>query len=171
MSKSRSRPQSPLAVAEQANEQGDHLLATADALFRFANECCRQHRRYARLIDRDVDESEQEGALRLVETCDALLAEMIEAYAAAARGQSRNGDLWWHRANGLWQASREFARRHSWCDRSSRELSAAAPSTLARLALEYDLEASALLLLHQAIDAYREARPEAELKGSNGRHS
>ena len=47
----------------------------ADVLFRSAAECCRQHRRYARLIEMETDESEQIAALRLVAASDEQLAQ------------------------------------------------------------------------------------------------
>ena len=142
------------------------LCEKADALFRFAAECCRQHRRYACLVDHDVSDSEQQAALRLVAICDELLLEHVEAYEKrAANEQQHREESWFRRANALWMASREYARRHRVSDMESRRLAAHDARKLGRLTLEYDLEASALLALKQAIDEYRAARPEAELNG------
>src|SRR4051794_25334548 len=52
----------------------------ADLLFRSAAECCRQHRRYSRLIEMETSEMEQRAALRLVAASDETLAEAATAY-------------------------------------------------------------------------------------------
>ena len=72
-------------------------------------------------------------------------------------------EAWWHRANALWHASREYARRHRGCDRAGRDMAGAQHSSdmLASLNIEYELEASALLALKHATEAYRKVRPEA----------
>src|SRR5687768_9529525 len=115
------------------------LCEKADALFRFASECCRQHRRYASLVDHDVSESEQHAALRLVALCDELLTEHVEAYERrAANEQQHRDEPWWRKANALWMASREYARRHRVSDMDSRRLAAHDARKLGRLALEYD---------------------------------
>ena len=135
----------------------------ADVLFRSAAECCRQHRRYARLVEMETDESEQRAALKLVAASDEQLAHAASAYESScmkANGERR--DEWWHKANNLWHACREYARRHSASDRASGEFRAHNASKLASLAVEYDLEASALLALQQSVDAYRKLRPEAD---------
>jgi hypothetical protein len=46
-------------------------------------------------------------------------------------------------------------------DGASRRSTKHDPETLADLVVQYDLEASALLALRQAADAYRKVRPEA----------
>jgi S-DNA-T family DNA segregation ATPase FtsK/SpoIIIE len=66
----------------------------ADILFRSAAECCRQHRRYARLVEMGTDESEQRAALRLVGASDEQLAEAglratQDVITAAMKKQSR----------------------------------------------------------------------------------
>ena len=135
----------------------------ADILVRSAAECCRQHHRYARLVQMETDEREQCAALKLVAASDEQLADAAAAYEAScmkANGERR--DEWWHKANNLWHACREYARRHSLSDRASGEFRAHGASKLASLAVEYDLEASALLALQQAVDAYRKLRPEAD---------
>ena len=139
----------------------------ADALFRSAAETCRQRRRYAWLVEREVDDAEQHGALKLVALSDELLEEAATAYEHSCMDRNGGGkDEWWHRANALWHACREYQRRHSLSDRASGEFRAHDASKFAALALEYDLEASALLALQQAVEAYRKARPEAEVNGT-----
>ena len=142
----------------------------ADALFRSAAECCRQHRRYARLIEMNTDESEQRAALRLVASSDEQLAQAAEAYESSCmKMNGERGDDWWHRANNLWHACREYARRHSMSDRASGEFRAHDANKLNSLNVEYELEASALLALQHAVDAYRKIRPEADWNTSTTR--
>ena len=159
-------PKSKSAAAPVLEPPAPTLCEKADALFRFASECCRQHRRYATLVDHDICEPEQQAALRLVALCDELLLEQVNAYEKRAANDQRHRDEeWWHRANALWMASREYARRHTMSDVDSSRFSRHDSDKLGRLALEYDLEASALLALHHAIEGYRKSRPEAELNG------
>ncbi|HUQ80624.1 MAG TPA: hypothetical protein VM076_05795 [Gemmatimonadaceae bacterium] len=135
----------------------------ADILFRSAAECCRQHRRYARLVEMETDEEEQRAALRLAVACDEQLAAASTAYESSCmKVNGERNDEWWHRANNLWQACREYARRHSLSDRASGEFRAHDASKLTALGVEYELEASALLAMQHAVDAYRKLRPEAD---------
>ena len=139
------------------------ICEKADILFRSAAECCRQHRRYARLIEMNTEEIEQRAALRLVAASDETLVEAASAYETSCvtvNGERR--DDWWHKANNLWHACREYARRHSLSDRASGEFRAHDVTKLASLGIEYELEASALLAMQHAVDAYRKLRPEAD---------
>ena len=143
----------------------------ADILFRSAAECCRQHRRYARLIEMETDESEQRAALRLVAASDEQLSDAAAAYEASCmkvNGERR--DEWWHKANSLWHACREYARRHSLSDRASGEFRAHDVTKLTSLGVEYELEASALLALQHAVDAYKKLRPAADWSTSPARN-
>jgi hypothetical protein len=136
----------------------------ADAMLRAALECCHQHDRYARLVERPALEAEHHAADEMCAVVTKALAELAELYYEAANRLGGNGkpdDDWWHRANALWHASREFGRRQTCYERVSRRGSARKPDTLGDLVLQYDLEASALLALRQAADAYRKARPGA----------
>jgi hypothetical protein len=134
----------------------------ADALCRCAAECCRQHERFAHLVQLGALREEQRAARTLVALCDDALAELATCYEKAADKAHPSGDdACWHAANGLWLASREYARRTRTSARAARALVERGDrSQLAELALDYDLEASALLLLKQATEAYRKARPE-----------
>jgi hypothetical protein len=139
------------------------LCCKADALYRAAAECCRQHERVARLLAKSSDEAEERAAHETLDHCDRTLAAMAESYARAGASMHADGDdeAWWHKANALWHASREFARRHLESDRASRRTSSKhAPAALAHLNMDYELEASALLALRQAAEAYRRTRPE-----------
>ena len=142
----------------------------ADVLFRSAAECCRQHRRYARLVEMETDEAEQHAALRLVAASDEQLAESAAAYESSClQMNGERQDEWWHRANNLWHACREYARRHSLSDRASGEFRAHDVGKLTSLEVEYELEASALLALQHAVEAYRKLRPEADWNSTTPR--
>ena len=164
-------PLPPMPKTKQRRPAADPPVAApepticnlADLLFRSAAECCRQHRRYSRLIEMETSEIEQRAALRLVAASDETLAEAAAAYEASCmKVNGERADDWWHRANNLWQACREYARRHSLSDRASGEFRAHNASKLASLGVEYELEASSLLALQHAVEAYRKLRPEAD---------
>ncbi|HNV75421.1 MAG: hypothetical protein IPF87_12135 [Gemmatimonadetes bacterium] len=152
---------------------GDHAAietprTQADRMFRAAQECIRQRHRYARLVERAAHEEEQQGALRIACICDDVLIASVKAYeTTTATGSAHREEDWWHKANSLWHASREYSRRHEGCDKDSRKFTDHSPARLAELTMEYDLEASALLALQHAVQAYRKAAPDAELE-SNG---
>jgi hypothetical protein len=133
----------------------------ADALCRAAAECCRQHERLAHLVKVRALPAEQRAAQTQVALCDETLADLASAYeCAAGKAHPAGGDACWHAANGLWLASREYARRTRTSARAARDIGERHErADLAELALDYDLEASALLLLKQATEAYRRARP------------
>lgn len=134
----------------------------ADALFRCAVECCRQHERLAQLVRRDTLQAEQRAAQALVAACDDALVELTSCYErAASRAHPAKEDVCWRAANGLWHAARDYGRRHQTSTRAGRDMGDAGghATRLAELAVDYDLEASALLLLKQATEAYRRVRP------------
>ena len=152
------------ASSQAAESPTAALCCKADALYRAAAECCRQHERVARLLAKSSDDGEEKAAYATLDHCDGVLAEMAGAYEKAAARAHPDGDDagWWHRANTLWHASREFARRHGESDRAARRTSTAhGPVALAELNMEYELEASALLALRHAVDAYQKVRPTA----------
>jgi hypothetical protein len=133
-------------------------------MLRAALECFHQHDRYARLVGRPALEAEHRAADETCGVVSAALAQMAETYGDVAKEIRPNGtgdEEWWHRANALWHASREFARRQTSGERRPREVTKHDPEALADLVLQYDLEASALLALRHAADAYRKVRPEA----------
>jgi hypothetical protein len=136
----------------------------ADAMLRAALECCHQHDRYARLVARPALEAEHRAADETCTVVASALARMAETYGEAAKDLRPNGgpdEAWWHSANALWHASREFARRQRCGERPAGRSGKHDSEALADLVLQYDLEASALLALRQAADAYRKVRPEA----------
>jgi hypothetical protein len=133
----------------------------ADALYRAAFECCRQHDRAARLHNSSEPELEHEHVDALCAMCDGSLSEMSEAYAHAAGSVHPDRDeAWWHKANSLWHASREFGRRHAGCEAISKRVSPKhSAEQLASMQMDYELEASSLLALRQSAEAYRKTRP------------
>ncbi|HET7456469.1 MAG TPA: hypothetical protein VFJ74_02375 [Gemmatimonadaceae bacterium] len=140
------------------------LCAKADALYRAAVECCRQHERVARLVEREASDEEQRAAYAQVDHCDRALLEMSVAYEKCGARLHPDGDdeAWWKRANALWHASREYARRQGDSVRFNRSVGVDhEPEALGQLNIEYELEASALLALRQATEAYKKVRPHA----------
>lgn len=154
---------------------GDNALIStprtqADRMYRAALECVRQRQRYAKLVDCGVQEEEQRGALQIACICDDVLVSSVQAYEEiAASVSTHREEEWWHKANALWHASREYNRRHEDCDSRSKTFSEHSPARLAELTMEYDLEASALLALHHAVTAYRKVVPDAEVDAHTAR--
>jgi hypothetical protein len=135
----------------------------ADALHRAAIECCRQHERAAKLFGSSEPELEHKHVDAMCAMCDGSLAELaVEYEKAAAQVAPTKDEPWWHKANALWHASREYARRHAGCDAMSKRMASKhSPSELTAMQMEYELEASSLLALRHAADAYEKARRQA----------
>lgn len=135
----------------------------ADALFRAAVECCHQHDRGSRVHAKSAVPEEVEAAQKACEHCDEVLRMLSTAYEQTAADVHPTGDDegWWHRANGLWLASKEYLRRNGGCDAASQEFKEHGPEDLDALHMEYELEASALLALRHAAGAYKQDRPNA----------
>ena len=141
----------------------DPLADAADALFRAAIEACRQHERVARCSERGLSEDERREMAELCDLGHRHLAARTAAWErAAGDGRGTTGDAFWHAANALWHASREYARRHHSCDKMTTSVSRRSTDALGALTLEYELEASALLALRQAVAGYRKLRVDAE---------
>jgi hypothetical protein len=125
-------------------------------------ECMRQRERYARLVGSGAHDLEQIAALRVAVVCDEILDEAVSAFEKHAREASTGDDEWRRQANALWHASREYRRRPA--------TNNAVPSpqgksgALQKLAMEYDLEASALLALKLALGGFRQICPDCELE-------
>ena len=147
---------------DEVTASGDPLLDAADALHRWATEACHQHDRYARLQAQTSEAVELRAAIALVRQCDATLCDIVKRYEKAAADRRPPGDdAWWHCANALWLASREYVRRHQGCDRAERSVANGRQHSAERfgeLQLNYELEASALLAVRQAADAFQKAR-------------
>jgi hypothetical protein len=134
---------------------------TADRMFRAAMECIRQRERYARLVGSGAHDTEQLAALRVAIVCDEILDEAVSAYEKHAGEPSRGDDEWRRQANALWHAAREYRRRPSTDRAASTQVKG---GTLQKLAMEYDLEASALLALKLALGGFRQICPDCELE-------
>lgn len=134
---------------------------TADRMFRAAMECIRQRERYARLVASGAHDLEQLAAIRVAVVCDEILDEAVAAYEKLASEPSRGDDEWRRQANGLWHAAREYRRRPA---NSVANASHGKAGSLQQLAMEYDLEASALLALKLALGGFRQICPDCELE-------
>lgn len=138
--------------------------ASADRLYRAAAECVRQRQRYGALVEAGAAEDEQKAALRVASLCDELLQEAIDMYEKAPVSGTSKEEEWYRKAITLWQASRDYERRHSATDASTRRVGTASAADLKNLAMEYDLEASALLALQHTMSAYRKCSPDAHIE-------
>jgi hypothetical protein len=138
------------------------LIDIADTLYRTAAVSCSEHRRYADLVERSVADAEQKSARLSVRACDEALDEAADLYEVACLKESNHADdAWWHRANMVWRAAKEFLRHHATSDKMTRGAASHGRAELLELTIEYKLEASAILRLRHTIDAYRDVRPEA----------
>jgi hypothetical protein len=134
----------------------------ADALFRAANESCHQHGRLTRVLAHGLDDLELQGVGKVVDLCDLILADATTRYEeVAAVGRGKESEEWWHAANGLWMASREYCRRHAQSDRIASQFRKHGAEQLSEISVEYELEMSARLAMKQAINGYAELRPDA----------
>jgi hypothetical protein len=147
-------PKSPVQSARDA----------ADALYRAAMECCHQHDRVSRITAKSDVDDELQVVRKVCEDCDKALQAMTKSYEETAADVRPEGDdeKWWRSANALWLASREYLRRQGGCEEASREFKDHGPDRLSGLQTEYELEASALLALRQAAEAYHRVRPAAK---------
>lgn len=140
----------------------DCALVTADALYRAALDTWHHHERLSRLVGRPTIEIEHRVAREMCSLCDEALGDMLAAYELAAKGLQPEGDSAdpWHKANALWLASREYLRRHAGCDQLTRRIGSHSADQLGTMVVEFDLEASSVLALKHAAEAYRRARPD-----------
>lgn len=157
----KSRTRAP--AAEKPKPPVETVRDCADALFRAAVECCHQHDRISRVSRKSSIEEELEAAQLACVVCDNTLRDLTDAYETASADVHPSGpdESWWRRANALWLASRDYLRRQHGADASSKQLKEHGPDRLNELQTEYELEASALLALRHAADAYRQDRPDA----------
>ncbi|MFI5311179.1 MAG: hypothetical protein ACHQQ3_08110 [Gemmatimonadales bacterium] len=140
----------------------DPLRDSGDALLRAAVESCHQHERVADLLAMGCGDDELRDGMAICDLADRQLASRTKGYeAVAVDGKGKSPDDGWRAANTLWHASREYARRHRSCDKVTTTMNKHSSEKLGELTLEYELEASALLALRQAIAAYRKVRPKA----------
>jgi hypothetical protein len=160
--KTSARKRAALTPSSDVTAPPDLVRAHADALFRCATECCHQHDRYSRVLDRSPIPIEDRAAQELCRICDTTLADLVDAYekALGAAPPPKN-EPWLRPANSLWLASREFSRRYSGTDAMARNLGRHSADEFEALHAEFELAASALLALRHACEAYQRVRPEA----------
>lgn len=134
----------------------------ADALYRAALESCHQHERFARVLKHGLDDLELEGVAQVADLCDRLLATATTRYeSTAAAGRGGEDEGWWHAANALWMASREYCRRHAQSDAVATRMKRHGAAQLGEISVEYELELSARMALRQACAGYATHRPDA----------
>ena len=137
------------------------LRDIADTLYRAAADSCREHKRYAELVDHDAAEAEQKTARGAVRLCDEVLDEAVDLYEIACLEETGHGeDPWWHKANMVWRNAKEYLRHQAASKRLLRGGNGHSKNEFMELRIEHELEASALLRLRQAIESYKTARPE-----------
>ncbi|MEX2179528.1 MAG: hypothetical protein WD801_12510 [Gemmatimonadaceae bacterium] len=155
-------PKPRSAVPAETNDKSplENVRDAADALFRAAAECCHQHDRASRVHAKSAMDDEVDAAQRACEACDEVLRDMTDAYeTTSANVRPGDDEKWWRHANDMWLASREYLRRNGGSDDESSRLQEHSPGRLGKLHTEFELEASALLALRHAADAYRQDRP------------
>ncbi|MEX2181511.1 MAG: hypothetical protein WD771_05675 [Gemmatimonadaceae bacterium] len=151
------------AVPRPSKPSAHPVRDAADALFRTARESCHQHGRLTRILSHGPEEREFNEACAVAELCDRFLVEQMAHYKeVAAAGRGTEPEDWWHAANGLWMAAREYGRRQLGSDAVASRSKRHDAAQLGEITLEYELELSARMALKQAITAYAALRPDAE---------
>lgn len=146
----------PTKPAPRQSKPSLHPVKDAgDALHRAALECCHQHERIGALIKLGADDAEFAAAWEMADLAESQLVARTAAYEEiAAGGRGGEPEDWWHKANALWMACREYARRYAAsADAASRRKRHTA-AELSEIAVEYELEVSARMAVKQAVKAY-----------------
>ena len=150
-------------LAEPTPSPAVTACAAADSLLRAATECVRQHERISRFLELGCSDTELQHIARMIALADMHLDAMAAAYEkSATAAPSAKDEGWWHAANALWHATREYRRRNAGTNDVSRLAGRHPKAKLGELAMEYELERSALIALKQSATAYRAARPDRE---------
>jgi hypothetical protein len=151
------------ALAEPQPSPSDSACGAADALLRAAAECARQHERLGRSLERACSDVELQHIAELTTLSDTHLQAMTVAYETTATAAPEAKDeAWWHAANALWHASREYARRNAGTNHVSRLAGKHSKEKLSELAMEYELERSALMAVKRAVAEYKAVRKDVE---------
>ena len=139
------------------------LIEVADALLRAAVEASRQHERVGRLLAKGWLDDELKHVAQMCDAAVGHLTVCADGYErAASQGKGALDETLWRTANGLWHAGRDTVRRHDLPATLVRRLGKHTPEQLQQVQVEFELQASSLLAMRQAIAAYRKLRPEAE---------
>jgi hypothetical protein len=147
--------------AEPTPTPAASACAAADALVRAAAECARQHDRLGRCLEGGCSDAELTHLAEINVLTDTHLAEMTVEYERSATSDAK-GEDWWHAANALWLASREYTRRSAGASRAQRLAGKHSKEKLGELAMEFELERSALMAVKQAVSAMKALRPEVK---------
>lgn len=149
-------------AARAAKPSAHPVRDASDALYRAARESCHQHERLKKLVAHGADDVEFNGASGVAAMCDKLLADQVTRYELTAEaGRGKEPEDWWHAANALWMASREYGRRHAASDAAGARFKRHDSAQFGEIALDYELEMSARMALKQAIGNYVALRPDA----------
>lgn len=131
----------------------------ADALLRASAECVHQHERLGRALELACSDGELQHIAKCTELAHTQLQVTTAAYDKTATAAPEAKDqAWWHAANGLWNASNRFLQRTAGTDNVSRLAGKHSKEKLAELAMEYELERSALLALKHAVEEFGDVR-------------
>lgn len=146
----------PSKSAPRASKPSAHPVKDAgDALFRAAQECCHQHERIGALIKLGADDQEFAAAWEMADLAESQLVARTAAYEEiAAAGRGAESEDWWHRANALWMACREYGRRYAASSDAASRRKRHTAAELSEIAVEYELEVSARMAVKQAIKNY-----------------
>lgn len=146
----------PTKPAPRPSKPSAHPVKDAgDALYRAAQECCHQHERISALIKVGADDQEFAAAWEMADMADAQTAARTVAYEEiAAAGRGAEPEAWWHNANALWMACREYARRCAASSDASSRRKRHTAAEFSEIAVEYELEISARLAVKQAMKGY-----------------
>ena len=131
----------------------------ADELLRASAECVHQHERLGRALELACSDGELRHVAQCTELAHTYLQTTTAAYDKTATAAPEAKDqAWWHTANAMWNASNRFLQRTAGTDHVSRLAGKHAKDKLAELAMEYELERSALLALKHAVEEFGAAR-------------
>ena len=147
------------AAARPSKPSAHPVRDAADALYRTAKESCHQHDRLGKLIAAGADEKEYEVGCDMADVIDAHLAARTTDYeTVAAAGKGTESDAYWHAANALWAASREYGRRNLASNAVASKSKRHSAAQLGEITMEYELELSARMALKNAVAAHATAR-------------
>ncbi len=144
---SKSAPRTSKPSAHPARDAGD-------ALYRAAMECCHQHERIGALMQANADDAEFEAAWAMADLAEKQLVSRTNAYQEiAADGRGVDPEDWWHAANALWLACREYVRRYAVAGAAAQRKRHTA-AEFGEITVEYELEVSARMAVKQALKNY-----------------
>lgn len=146
----------PTKPAPRPSQPSAHPVKDAgDALYRAALECCHQHERIGALKSLGADDAEFAAAWEMADLAESQLVSRTAAYEEiAAAGRGAEPEEWWHQANALWMACREYSRRYAASGDAASRRKRHTAAQLSEIAVEYELEVSARMAVKQAMKGY-----------------